>query len=315
MKGGLTAGAAVLVFVIGTLVVRAIASLAGSPPFTGSSAEEDESRFAARLLASPAPIVALALIGIAVLANSASFEEAIVGLLMTSAAMAIVLQLLCSELLLWSHHPVRMSGEREQRIVDRLRRSGSMVNEIWVSPTPIVVFWRLSLVTPAVLSRSRLMLWESAERLPAEDAGGLALAAPVSRFWPWALAPFAAAVGLRLRDPLSLIPWWLFAAVGGFIALTAIPDLVHTIRIERALRTDAGTIDAIRGALEFGREEARLCMGRGEGIMARWSAATAWARAHAIARRAARRARLPEQIVDLEVAQVLHGRPVAATSR
>jgi len=304
VRGGLTAAAAVLVFVLGALVVRAIAALAASPPVAAPQ-EGDESRFAARLLASPAPIVALALIGIAVLVNSASFEEAIVGLLMTSAAMAIVLQVLCSELLLWSHHPVRMTGDRERRIIERLRRSGAMVNEVWVSPTPIVVFWRLSLVTPAVVSRSRLLLWDSAERLPSDDAGGLALAAPASRFWPWALAPFAAAIGLRVRDPLSLIPWWLFAAVGGLIALTAVPDLLHEFRIERALRTDAGTRDAIRGALEFGREEARLCMGRGDGVMARWSAASAWARAHAIARRAARRSGLPMAVVDASAAAVL----------
>ena len=298
MKGLLSIAAAAGVLVTASLVARAIARLAAASPVSAPSPSDDESRFAARLLSSPAPIAALALVGIGVLANSASFEEAIVGLLMTSAAMAMVLQTLCAGLLFSSHRPTRMPHEREGQMLERLRRAGALVNEVWISPTPIVVFWRLSLLTPAVMTRSRLLLWDAPDGVAPADAAGLALAAPSSLFWPWALLPFAAAVALRVRDPLSLIPWWLFAAVGGFVLLIAVPDALHAIRVDRALRTDAGTRDAIRGALTFGREEARLSAGRGDGVMARWSAASAWARAQRIGRRAARRARLPLDVVD-----------------
>jgi hypothetical protein len=110
--------------------------------------------------------------------------------------------------------------------------------------------------------------------------------------------PLGAAIALRIRDPLSLIPWWLFASVAGLIAIVAVPDLVSASRIRRAVRTDAGVREAIGGVLTFGREEATLSAGRGDGLVARWSAASAWIRAVRIAYGAARRAGLPAYLVE-----------------
>ncbi|MCA1832000.1 MAG: hypothetical protein LC750_04550 [Actinobacteria bacterium] len=257
----------------------------------------DETGVARRVLAPMAPPAAFICVSIAVLWRPETYSAVAAGLLLTSAAAALVIPPLATGLLFWSHAAERASRDEETAWLPQLQRLGSPVDEVWVSKTPVVAYWRAQLLCPALVVGHRLLLWHRMRTMGPETVGGIALGRP-GMFWPWALFPLAVGALRRAADPTSALPWWLFGAAGGLIALTALPSFITSRRTRAAIRSDASVPHAIQGLLEIGAIESELVASRGGGRLTDFGIDWVSERAIRRARRAASRAQLPDETLE-----------------
>lgn len=308
----------------GTLLVdaflfrRAIGAMIESTPLPGSvrpvpAPLMPDEGFIRRLLAPATPILAGTLVAFPVFWFSQTWEEVILGFLLISLVMAVSATALSPELLLWSHRAVRMPPEEEAGLIGRLHRLGLRPTEVWFTETPVVAFWQPAIHIPALVAGSRVLVWEPLRRLEPARLSGVALA-PRTTFWPWSLWPFAAAAAIRLRVSQSLLPWWLFAAAAGVIAVVALPDLLRGLAVRRSMHTDASSPEAIRGFLEIGLAAAAFIARRGGGPYHRAVSRSAWALTVRRARGAAKHSGVATSVVDDAISEVA-ARPIAGAAQ
>jgi hypothetical protein len=274
----LVPAAAAAAFLAAVLVRREVLRLAAATPFPVSDDHDVYGEGFSRALLLPAIPVAVFVALTGWVGARSGFEATVVGQLLVTAIMTFVLPGIAGQLLIWAHRPVRLDRKREGAIIERLRRAGTYANEVWVCDSPIAVFWRGNVLSPAIIVGQRILLWQGTLRIPPSEMGGLALTGPSARFWGWALLPFASALYVRAVDETSIVPWWPFIVVAAIITAAATPTLLAASRLRRNLRTDSGAREIVTGAVKFGLLESWLAAHRGSGVVAASSAAATWIR-------------------------------------
>jgi hypothetical protein len=307
VRSALLAAALLGVFADVFLFRRLLAETLASAPLPASvrprPASLDPDRGFVKRFAAPAlPIAVPSLAAFPVFWFAQTYEELALGMLLISMVISLSATLLSTELLLWSHHARRLEPEREGDVLQRLYRLGVAASEVWETETPVVSFWHPAVHLPAVISGSRVIVWERLRSLDRERLAGLALARRAA-FWPFTFWPLFAAAGVRALDKTSVLPWWLFAIPAGLALAQTIPDAVRQVVVRNRLRSDAAASVAIEGSLEMDLAGAAFIAARGDGFYHRTASTLTWVAAVRRARAAAALARMNDADVDAAVTQ------------